>query len=148
MSLSPMGRRTKAESLLWQTEGVEKCRALGPESTLQDHLGEAELGEFDLTDPMPCQADALLQGSPKALLLHGKSRAGSGVPGPVTRRGPRGSQTLGHSGTTGSHRRAENRLGVLGLCLAECREAFYRRLEGLLHGSTRQISMKRGSLWF
>lgn len=44
----------------------------------------------------------------KHSLRCGKAEAGLGVPRPVTRTGLWGSQTLGHPGTTGSHRRAEN----------------------------------------
>ena len=79
---------------------------------------------------------------------------------------------LGHTGTTGSHRGAENRVGGLGgsgkgcsswsqldggmfggICGWEGRDTFYGRLgcgfvgKVLLPGSPWQISMKRDSLW-
>ena len=49
----------------------------------------------------------------------GTARADSGVPGSAERPGPSGSQALGHPGATGSHRRAENGVGVWGLDLAK-----------------------------
>lgn len=59
-----------------------------------------------------------LEGSPTVLgmgkhsLSCGKARAGLKVLCPETRLGPWGCQTLGHLGTTGSHRKAENRIGL------------------------------------
>ena len=49
-------------------------------------------------------------GMGKHSLRCGKAGAGSGVPGPATRLGLWGSQTLGHPSTAGSHVRAKHRV--------------------------------------
>jgi len=46
----------------------------------------------------------------KHSLRVGTAGAGSGVPGPARRPGASGSRVLGHPGTTGSHRKAGNRV--------------------------------------
>jgi hypothetical protein len=51
----------------------------------------------------------------------GTAGAGPGIPKPVGSLGPNGSQALGHPGATGSHRRAENRVGDPQLDLAQAK---------------------------
>ena len=52
----------------------------------------------------------------------GKAGADSGVPRPMTRSGLWSSQAPGHPGATGSHRKAENRVGAFGLGTASSPE--------------------------
>lgn len=57
----------------------------------------------------PGHARQVLGWMGKFSLRCGKAGVGSGIPGPITRLGPWGSQALGHTEAPGSYRRAENR---------------------------------------
>lgn len=97
------------------------CRATGPVSTHRAWpIREAD-ERVGCTYPMLLLGGCYVVGKPwdttgggeevgvgKHSLRYRRARAGSGVPRPVTRLGPSGSQDLGHPGDAGSHIGAES----------------------------------------
>lgn len=92
---------------------VSGCK---PESALPwaRPLGEAERAAFGCAYPISLSG----QQEQEHHTAGGKAGAVSGVPGPVTKLGSWGSQTLGHPGTAGNSEEQRNRVGSHGLWTA------------------------------